>query len=123
MVDHVGGPAADADHPAVLDGDVAPAAVAAQQTGARDPPVHVRVGQAVLEVLVDPGRPDRPAGVGRAGPPDVGDAIDHRAARLFVLARNRPIIPSARVRRCRHAGSPGRFGTSAPDGGPAPRRR
>jgi len=55
VVDHVGGAAPHADHPAVLDGDVAAAAVAAQQRGALHPPVRVGVGGPVVQALVDPG--------------------------------------------------------------------
>jgi len=77
VVHHVGGPAAYADHPSVLDGDVAAAPVAAQHARRLHPAVDVALTQSFVEVQVDPGRPHRSLGVGCALTPDVCDAIRH----------------------------------------------
>ncbi|MCY1228646.1 hypothetical protein D9M72_409730 [compost metagenome] len=77
MVDPVRGPSPDAHHPAALDGDVASAAVAAENTGGLHPLVDVACLDARLQRRVYAVRPKPAAGVGCAGAPDVGNTVNH----------------------------------------------
>lgn len=77
MVDQILRPAADPDHRAILDGDVAGASVAAEDAGGLHPPVNVALCDAVVQDLVHPDRPQAVQGVRGPGSLTVGYSVDH----------------------------------------------
>jgi hypothetical protein len=75
MVDPIGRPPADTDHPTVLDGDVACASVAAQHTRRLHPPLDLCLGN--RELLIDPDRPRGVLGVRSPRSPHLRHPIAH----------------------------------------------
>ncbi|GAP56723.1 hypothetical protein AHiyo6_32880 [Arthrobacter sp. Hiyo6] len=80
VIHQVPGPAPDTHHGAVLDRDIAGTAIAAQDAGRLDPPVHIAFGHPGVERLVNPDRPGLISGVGSPGSPDLGYAVSHGEA-------------------------------------------
>jgi hypothetical protein len=74
VVDPISCSDAYSDHSAVLDGDVEPATIAAQQTGRSYPGIDVAGGQPIYQTQVTSLRPRLPRRVRRPRAPDVVDA-------------------------------------------------
>ena len=71
MIDAVFCTAADAHHPSILDSDVEPAAIAAQQACRRHPAIDVVWGQPISQMQVYTNGPGLAWRVGRSLAPDV----------------------------------------------------
>jgi hypothetical protein len=71
VVDPILGSAANPDHAAILDGNVEPTAVAAQQTGRRNPRIDVLGRQAISQMQIDAYGPGLAWRIGRPLSPNI----------------------------------------------------